>query len=109
MNRYEQRKQKLLQNPEVAAGYREIAAEVQFMRILDEIREKENLSKEALAQRMGTKREVISRLFSGNGANPTLDTLIELLSALGLTADILLRPSKEGEEPLKVVTELIRM
>ena len=109
MNRYEQRRQKLLQNPEIAAGYREMAAEVQLMRALDEIRKREKITKETLAERMGSKREVISRLLTGSEVNPTLDTLIEMLSALKFTADITLRPSEEGEEPLKVVTELTSM
>lgn len=106
MNRYEQRRQKRLQNPAIAAGYREMAAEVQLMRALDEIRKFEKLTKEELAERMGRKREAISRLLTGDEANPTLDTLIGMLSALGVTADITLRPTREGEEPLRVVTEL---
>ncbi len=106
MNRYEQRRQKRLQNPAIAEGYREMAAPVQLMHALDEIRRLENMSKEALAAQMGRKRETVSRLLTGSEANPTLDTFIEMLSALNFTADITLRPSKEGEEPLRVVTEL---
>ena len=83
-----------------------MAAEVQLMRALDEIRKIEKLTKEELAERMGRKREVISRLLTGSEANPTLDTFIEMLSALGVTADITLRFSKEGEEPFKIVTAL---
>lgn len=106
MNRYEQRRQKRLQNPAIAAGYREMAAEVQLMGALDEIRQYEKLTKEELAERMGRKREAISRLLTDDEANPTLDTLIGMLSALGVTADITLRPAREGEGPLRVVTEL---
>lgn len=106
MNRYEQRRQKALQNPEIAEGYREMAAEMQLISALDEIRKLEKLTKKQLAMRMGRKRESISRILTGDEANPTLDTLIEMLSALNVTADIKLRPSKEGEEPLKIVTEL---
>ncbi len=106
MNRYEQRRQKHLQNPEIAEGYREMAAELQLMRALDEVRKQEKITKEALAARMGRKREVISRLFSDDEINPTLDTVIEMLSALQLTADITLRRSKEGEGPIRVITEL---
>ncbi len=105
MNRYEQRRLKRLENPAIATGYREMAAEVQLMHALDEIRKQANISKEALATQMGKRREVISRLLTGDEVNPTLDTFIEMLSALKFTADIRLRPSKEGEEPLKVITE----
>ncbi len=38
MNRYEQRRRKLLQNKEVAAGYREIAAELELMHAIDDVR-----------------------------------------------------------------------
>jgi hypothetical protein len=34
MNRYEQRKRKFLQDPEVAKGYQEMEAEFQFMQTL---------------------------------------------------------------------------
>ena len=106
MNRFEQRRQKLLQNEEVAAGYREMAAELELMRALDEVRKQLNLSQEQLAKRMGKKREAVTRLLSDNEVNPTLDTLIELLSALQLTADITLRRAREGEGPITVATEL---
>jgi len=105
MNRYEQRRQKRLQNPAIAAGYREMSAEIQLMHALDEIRKRTNMTKEDLAVQMGTRREVVSRLLNGTEVNPTLDTLIEMLDALKFTADIRLRPSKEGEEPLKIITE----
>jgi DNA-binding phage protein len=106
VNRFEQRRQKLLQNEEVAAGYREMAAELELMRALDEVRKQLNLSQEQLAKRMGKKREAVTRLLSDDEVNPTLDTLIELLSALQLTADITLRRAREGEGPITVATEL---
>ena len=106
MNRYEQRRQKLLQNEEVAADYREMAAELELMRALDEVRKQLNLSQEQLAKRMGKKREAVTRLLSDDGVNPTLDTLIELLSTLQLTADITLRRAREGEGPITVAMEL---
>ena len=106
MNRYEQRRQKLLQDEEVAAGYREMAAELELMSAIDMVRKQLNMSQEQLAKRMGKKREALSRLFSAEEINPTLETLVELLSALELTADITLRPSREGESPIKVTTEI---
>lgn len=105
MDRFEQRKRKALQNPEVAKGYREMAAELEFMQAIDEARKQQQLSQEQLATLTGKKREAISRLLSAENINPTLETLIELLSALDLTADITLRPAKEGEAPMRVVLE----
>jgi len=64
------------------------------------------MSQEQLAQRMGKKREPISRLLSADDSNPFLNTLIELLSALKLTADITFRQAEVGEGPIKVAVEL---
>jgi len=102
MNRFEQRLQKRLQNEESAVGYREMSAEIELMQALDTVRKQQHMSQENLAELMGKKRETISRLLSSDESNPTLHTLIELLSALKLTADITLRQSKEGEGPIKV-------
>lgn len=107
MNRFEQRLQKRLQKEEIAEGYREVGAELELLHALDRIRRQQHMSQETLAALMGRKREAISRLFSTDDSNPTLETLIELLSALNLTADITLRQAREGEAPLKVSTELM--
>jgi transcriptional regulator with XRE-family HTH domain len=106
MNRFEQRLQKRLQNEEVAAGYREMAAELELMRAIDEVRKQLDMSQEQLARRMGKKREAVTRLLSSDDVNPTLDTIIELLSALQLTADITLRQAREGEGPIRIATEI---
>jgi transcriptional regulator with XRE-family HTH domain len=105
MNRHEQRKQKFLQDPEVAEGYLEMAAEFQLMQAIEQIRSKQHISKEELATQMGKKREAVSRLLTAHNANPTLATVVELLSALRLTADITLRRSKDGEAPINVKTD----
>ena len=82
-----------------------MAAEMELMQALDAARKQQNLTQEELATLTGKKREAISRLFSSDEANPTLETIIEFLSALKLTADITLRPSRGGEGPMKVVLE----
>lgn len=106
MNRFEQRLHKRLKNEQLAAGYREMSAELELMRMLDMIRRQQHMSQEELATRMGKQREAVTRLLSAENVNPTLNTLIELLSALRLTADITLREAKEGEGPIKIATEL---
>src|SRR5258706_1539476 len=102
MNRYEQRRRKLLQNEEVAAVYREMAAELELMRAIDEVRKQLDMSQEQLARRMGKKREAVTRLLSSDDVNPTLDTIVELLSSLQLTADITLRQATEGKVPISL-------
>lgn len=102
MNRFEQRMRKRMQNPKIAAGYREMGAEIELLQALDQAREQLHISKEELASRMGKKRESVSRLLNDEGANPTLETLTELLSALGITAEITLRAAKGDEQPINV-------
>lgn len=102
MNRFEQRLQERLKDPEFAAGYWEMDAELKLMHALEAVRKRQRMSQEQLASLMGKKREAISRLLSSDESNPTLSTLIELLAALNLTADITLRQTREGEGPIKV-------
>lgn len=106
MNRFEQRLRKRLQNEEIAAGYQEMDAELELMEAIDTIRKQQHISHEKLASLMGKKRESVTRLLSAEEINPTLNTLIELLTALKLTADITLREAREGEGPITVRTEL---
>ena len=79
---------------------------LELMQAIDAVRKQLHMSQEQLAKRMGKKREAVSRLLSDDDINPTLNTLIELLSALNLTADITLRQAREGEGPIKVATEI---
>lgn len=102
MSRFEQRMQQRLRNPEIAAGYQEMDSELQLIEAIDTLRERAHISTEELARRMGRTRPSVSRLFNAVQANPTLDTLIDLLTALGITADVNLRPSHEGDKALNV-------
>ena len=80
MNRYEQRKQKRMHNPEFAAGCRAMDAEMQLVLALEAICKHRGISQETLAERIGKKREAISRLFSSDNDGPTSETMIKLLS-----------------------------
>ena len=53
MDRYEQRRRKLLQNEEVAAGYREMAAELEIIHAIDIVRKELHMIQDQLAQSMG--------------------------------------------------------
>ena len=102
MNRFEQRLQQRMTNPDFRAGYQEMEAELRLLRAIDEYRESLHISKDELARRMGRHRESISRTLTAQDANPTLDTITELLTALGVTAEITLRKAREGEAPIEV-------
>jgi transcriptional regulator with XRE-family HTH domain len=96
-----------LLDPAFAEGYREMTLELQRLQAIEKIRVAQHISKESLANQMGKKREAVSRLLNDDESNPTLETLMELLSAMGITADITLRQSQEGEEPIKVTVETV--
>jgi transcriptional regulator with XRE-family HTH domain len=101
MNRYEQRRAAALKNSRVAAGYQEMDAKMALLQTLDEARRSLHITQEELAERMGKQRAVIARLLSSQDANPTLDTFTELLRALGLKAEVTLRPASPDEAPIQ--------
>jgi len=103
MSRYQQRKRQRLANPQIAAGYWEMDAELRLIDALDRVRQHEHLTHEEVARRVGRHRAAISRLFNAEHPNPTLDTLAGILKAFHYTAEIRLRPSGEDEPPFTVV------
>ena len=71
MSRFEQRLRARLENEEFAAGYREMAAELDLVRALDQAREQLHVSKEELA--LAVKRQTydasgLRRGFAGAAA-----------------------------------------
>lgn len=78
-----------MKDPEFAAEYKSARKEIdsidEVIRALDAAREEAGLSKAALARLANMKPEVVRRLFTAEGANPTLDTIVKLAGALNLT------------------------
>lgn len=78
-----------MQDPAFAAEYevarRDIDTVDEFVRTLDAAREQAGLTKTALAKLAKMKPEVVRRLFTAEGPNPTLDTVVKLAGALDLT------------------------
>lgn len=105
-SRFEQRVRAHMANVEFAAGYREMEAELDLLQAIEDARTRLDVSKEELARRMGRRRESVSRVLTVGEANPTLDTITELLTALGVTADITLRKAGEGEGPVRIAVAL---
>lgn len=99
-----------LDDPSFRASFEKKLARVksitEVLRVIELVRERENIPKAELARRMDRKPEAISRLLRGEGANPTLDTLIDLVDAIGLELDIRIKrqPAKRNGNysPLKV-------
>lgn len=94
-----------LEDPEFLREYvREsvrIAVVDQIMNTLDQAREAAALSKAALARATSREPAALRRLFSAEHTNPTLGTLAELATALGLR--ITVEPLAPAER--KVLTE----
>jgi ribosome-binding protein aMBF1 (putative translation factor) len=81
-----------LEQPGFAKGYvlarAEIDAVDQIIRALDEARIETGLSKAELARLISAKPEIIRRLFTAESANPTLETIVKIASALGYKLEL---------------------
>jgi DNA-binding phage protein len=65
---------------------------------LDRARISAGLSKAALARAIGAEPATVRRLFSTSGANPTLGTLAEVATALGLRIAVEPLPERERQK-----------
>lgn len=79
---------KKMKRPSFAESYRSARKHIDtvdgIVRALDHIREDSGISKAELARTIDAKPEIIRRLFTKEGVNPTLQTVIEIAGALGL-------------------------
>ncbi len=82
-------KKQVLKNPKVKAEYNRLQPEFALINALIEARRKTGLTQTQLAQKIGTKQSVISRLEIGR-ANPTLEFLKRFSTALGSKLEIYL-------------------
>lgn len=77
---------KPMETPGFASAYeaarQEIDAVDVLMRALDAARMEKGLTKAALARLAGMAPEVVRRLFTAEGSNPTLETVVKIASAL---------------------------
>lgn len=60
------------------------------LRRLAEERERQGISKNALAAKAGLNQSVVSRLESGVASNPTIDSMLRIASALNVELGALL-------------------
>ncbi|MDQ6909443.1 MAG: helix-turn-helix transcriptional regulator [Actinomycetota bacterium] len=77
-----------MSDPEYRRAYERSRARIdaidRVINSLDEMRERQGLSKAELARRIGVSDAVIRRLFSAQDRNPTIKTIVEVADALGL-------------------------
>ncbi len=78
-----QLKSKLLKDQAIKAEYDALVPEYEVIRSIITARQAQGLTQGQLAERIGTRQPVISRLESGEG-NPTLNQLQKIAKALDL-------------------------
>ena len=79
---FEELKKEVLSDPEVKKEYDALEPEFQLILAMLELRSKQNLTQQELADRTGINRSDISRIENGN-ANPSLKTMKRLAAAMG--------------------------
>ncbi len=107
MSRFHQRLREDLQDPEFAAAFNDMSAEIALLQVLEQARKALNVSEKELAERMGVKRSAVTRLFNASHPNPTLDTISDILRALGLQAEIKVRPASPENAAVPIKAEYI--
>ncbi|MBI4322419.1 MAG: helix-turn-helix domain-containing protein [Chloroflexi bacterium] len=77
-----------------------------FLMVIDAERKRAGVSKAELARRIGADASVIRRLFSSKSSNPTLRTVLDVLSILNI--DIELRPKRARQARTRSSTKATR-
>jgi len=70
-----------LNDPEFAAAFYDMSAEIALLQVLEQARKALNVSEKELAERMGVQRTTVTRLFNASHPIPTLDTISDILRA----------------------------
>lgn len=90
--RWEQLREQLVNTPELQQQYERTKHSIllsrQLLLQIDAARERAGLSKAELARRIGTSPSVVRRLFSSGSSNPTLQTMLDILDALGFQFEL---------------------
>lgn len=90
MNIAEYKKRAFEADPELYDEYRALAPEYELIKQIIQARIEQDLTQQALADKIGIKQSNISRLESGN-YNPSLDFLKKVATGLGKKLHIELR------------------
>ena len=81
-----------MESAEFAAGYKKAKRGIdtvdRIIRALDSARLDLGMSKAELARRISAKPEIVRRLLTGEGANPTMATVVKLAGALSLRVEL---------------------
>ena len=83
-------KEKLMKDEEFKKEYENLKPRYELISQIIEVRNKQNITQEELALRVGTQKSNISRLESGS-YNPSLDFIMKVAKSLGKEIHIELR------------------
>ena len=83
MSRYNDYKERALQNPEVKKEYDALAPEYDIIQAMIDARKDQNLTQKELSERTGITQADISRIEKGT-RNPSLEMLKRLAQGLGM-------------------------
>ncbi len=103
MSRFHQRLHEDLKDPDFAEAFYDMSTDIALLQVLEQARKALNVSERELAERMGVHRTTVTRLFNAAHPNPTLDTIADILRALGLQAEIKISPAspEDASMPIK--------
>ncbi|QQR64841.1 helix-turn-helix transcriptional regulator [Candidatus Kaiserbacteria bacterium] len=87
---YKQFKARMLKDPVIAAEYKALEPEYEIVRTIIRERIRRGWSQTQLADAIGSRQPVISRLERGDG-NPSLQTLGRIAKALNLSLKVSMR------------------
>ena len=87
---FKQFKIKVLKNPTVKAEYEVLGPEYEVIKAIIKARTRRGWSQTDLAEAIGSRQPVISRLEQGN-SNPSLQTLARVAKALDLSLKVSMR------------------
>ena len=86
-----------------AAEYGEARAEIDavdgLIRELDRARERSGLTKAEVARRIDAKPEIVRRLLTEAGSNPTMTTVLKVAAAVGCHLDLVPNSRRNSTEP----------
>jgi transcriptional regulator with XRE-family HTH domain len=107
MSRFHQRLREDLRDPEFAEAFYDTSVDIALLQVLEQARIALNISEKELAERMGIQRTTVTRLFNASHPNPTLDTITDILRALGLQAEIKISPASSEDVPIPIRAEFV--
>jgi len=107
MNRFHQHLREDLKDPEFAAAFYDMSVDIALLQVLEQARKALNVSEKELAERMGVQRPTVTRLFNASHPNPTLDTISDILRALGLQAEIKISPASPEDASIPIKAKFV--